>query len=438
LWIGENEELRHLLHDLTSTDPVLGYGAELLWRDFFRVLGRRFRGDDPALTEQTHRIKNDGSVTAKTDGTIIDEFRERAESVQTRLAELGAVHCIFLIRGGEIWRWTASSAGIRREVLNESADVTRNLVAETWQMMSTEPAGEEEATPPLLQENLQKLARLLLPAEVTQKTGVWKNAPFFITTDGFLGRIPFETFDVEPEGAYTPLLRLRDVAYLRYAGEPTGVPGTDPGVILINAKPSSELQKRYPFQRILREVEPEGRTVAALNPDARFLAGEAATKSNLNSVWEDASFIYLAAHTLRDPQVPYLMLIPLATTGVTPVPETAYLDITDIRTADLSDCSLVVLSGCSSGEPYVEIRNTGPSLGDAFLDAGAGAVVQTFWDVRDDEARRLMTSYVQSWGSPGLHKIRALCESRRRMIPSQADSSLSFGWASYSIKTGEL
>ncbi len=443
LWIGENEDLRQFLHDLISSDPVLGYGAELLWRDLYRLLGSRIHGERRSDSDHTYRTNGGALHPPHEEGAVaekatIETLRKRAESARMRIAEIGAVHSIYMIRDGEIWRWTASSAGIRRDVLEGTVDDTRTLVNDTWKMMSPRETGPANAPPLLLIENLRALAHRLLPPEVLQGTEAGAEVPFLVTADGFLARIPFETFNVGNEDVYTPLLSQRDVAYLRYADRFAGASSSDPGVIVINARPSKELLKRYPFYQVLREVLPEGQAVAALNPNARFLAGEAATKTNLRSVWEDASFVYLAAHMLRDPQVPYLMLIPLATTGDSPAPDAAYLDITDIREADLSRCSLVVLSGCSSGEPYVARHNAGPSLGDAFLDAGAGAVVQTFWDVKDEEARQLMTSYVQSWESLGAGKIRALCETRRRAIPSPAAGGRSFAWASYAIKIGGL
>ena len=220
---------------------------------------------------------------------------------------------------------------------------------------------------------------------------------------------------------------------------PAGGPETAPGVILANAKPSTGLLKRYPFQPVLEEVMAEGESAASLYPDARFLAGESASKSHLLSIWENASFIYMAAHMLRDPQVPYLMLIPLAAPGESSVvPDAAYLDVTDIRAADFSRCHTVILSGCSSGAPYQDARISGPSLGDAFLDSGAGEVVHTFWDVPDSETRRFMTAYMRAWRGPGYSSIHALCNVRREAFLSSKHARHPFGWASYSIKVGRL
>ena len=334
-------------------------------------------------------------------------------------------------------------------------------------MMSAGPAANDTIPPAALRDHLRRLARLLLPAEALDARPPSSGEPFLVTTDGFLGAVPFETFDVGTGAEYIPLLMSRDVAYLHFAGEPVegaehgvgitfGASGTDrdidgaaalsgidgrdaaPGVILVNAAPSRSLLKRYPFQPALEEVMAEGMAVSSAHPEAVLLAGEAASKSNLVSIWERVSFIYIAAHMLRDPQVPYLMLIPLASLGDGEAPDEAYLDIADIRAADFDGCRTVVLSGCSSGAPYLEARISGPSLGDAFLDAGAAAVIHTFWDVPDRGARRLMTAYLEGGESTGIPGIRALCDVRRTAFRSSEHARHPFGWAAYSIKIGRL
>ncbi|NIO29195.1 MAG: CHAT domain-containing protein [Candidatus Latescibacteria bacterium] len=438
IWLNDCKELRQLMHDLTSYDPVLGYGAELFWRDFYRLLGCRTR--EGSLADPGHIQKTDAYVPAKRDGkpSIIEDFREHAEAAKARILDLGAIHSTYLIRGDEIWRWTVTPQGIRRETLSTTTNEVRTLVKTTWRILSTGSWDSADAAVPLLIEKLRSLAHVLLPPEVLYETNAQSDTPFLITTHGFLSRIPFEAFNIGAEGEYTPLLMHRDVAYLRHADPSGDRPNTNPGVILVNAKPSKELRKRYPFQQELQNALAEGEAVASRNPGAAFLTGAAATKTNLRSSWGNASFIYLAAHTLRDPEAPYLMLIPLAPSDVPSAPDASYLDISDIRATDLSNCNIVVLSGCSSGAPYVEARSVGPSLGDAFLDAGAGAVVQTFWDVRDDEARKLMTSYIQTWGSPGISKIRALCNAKRMALQPPEGARYPFWWASYSIKLGKL
>jgi CHAT domain-containing protein len=76
-----------------------------------------------------------------------------------------------------------------------------------------------------------------------------------------------------------------------------------------------------------------------------------------------------------------------------------------------------------------------PSLGDAFIDAGARAVVGTFWSVRDDAAARAMREFARVYDGRGADAVAALCASRRRMLHEGASAH---EWAAYAITLGGL
>jgi CHAT domain-containing protein len=210
----------------------------------------------------------------------------------------------------------------------------------------------------------------------------------------------------------------------------------EPGIIIVSSDLRMSSRSRYPFGGRLRHVQSEGLAVASLDRDAVILEGPNATKREILEKWENASYLYFATHIIRDPEIPYLVLIPVATPERDSSPESNYLDFSDIRSADFSTCGLVVLSGCSSGVPSVATRIIGPSLGDAFLDAGAAVVITTFWDVKDEDARRLMTAYTEELNKSGYSHIEALCAARRRLFTEARHSSESFSWASYAIHSG--
>ncbi len=435
LWIGEGEGLRQLMHDLVADDPVLGYGAEMLWRDFYRELGYHAATASADRTVDPKTVPAEFGVDAPR-GILTKEFKQKAVAVAERVAARKAIHSVYRVHGNEVWRWTAAPGGIRRDVLDTTPEEIRDLVSSTYDKLSRDDDGAKISS--RLRKDLRKLGRILLPEEVLTSPDQMSKPMFLVTADCCLGRIPFGTFDTAENGPYTPLLLTSDVAYLRFADPAAEAPPVSNGVIVVNPRPSDELQKRFPFQQELEEAAAEGRAMAALDPAATYLEGDAATKPRLQQVWGDASYIYLAAHTLRDPVVPYLVLIPMAVDTDDAGPDAAYLDILDIRTADLSKCRVAILSGCSSGVPYVAGMRTGPSLGDAFLDSGVCTVVQTFWDVKDDDARALMTSFVKLWKGTCLTEIRTLCEARRRAMISPDGVRHPSSWASYSIKLGRL
>ncbi len=437
LKIGECDELRTLMYEMTSHDPLMGYGAGLLWRDFQRLLGRTTHGYSVSPVNDTSGL-DDPFLSAFDDRVSTSSLRILGEVARNRIAALGAVHCMYAVVGKRILRWTVSGEVLHCDMLEVTADEARKFINATWKMMAPLHAESSTGSSTKLEENLRRLARLFLPPPVMRQTDESADNLLLITADDFLGRIPFEAFDVGGGREYMPLLMKRDVAYLRRPSAAPGRASIDPGIILVNDKLSQEHRMRYPFHQPLPQALIEAETMAALEPNGTLLTGASATKSNLLSVWETAPFVYFVTHTLRDPQVPYLMLIPLAVPEGPAAPDASYLDFSDIRGADFRRCKLVVLSGCSSGAPYVNERNSAPSLGDAFLDAGADAVVQTFWDVRDDDAKQLMTLFIPEWKSGASTSIRALCDAKRTMIRRSNGVQHLSRWAPFFIKLGGL
>lgn len=437
LWLNKCDPLRTLMHDLVSSDPTLGYGAELYWRDLYRMLGSAKRADGQTA-ESVSFDPQPQLVNAQAEIPIIEMFRDRYLTAQQCLTGRDAVHCLYLVHDDEIWRWTVSDTGIRRNILDCPAQKGSRLVLEARKRLADTDNRSDNTIEPDLADNLGLLARTLLPHEIINDDTARHFRLFLVTADGFLGSIPFEALDVGPEGTYTPLLSRTDIAYARYIVCRSAEDNTAPGLILANTHASKEFRNRYLFQPSLSEVSIEAETAAALDREALLLSGPAATKRRLMDIWEDAQYIYFASHIISDPEIPYLVHVPMAEDTTRIGVETTYLDVTDIRSADLGRCGLVVLSGCSSGVPYVEARTEGPSLGDAFLDAGAGAVIQTFWDVRDDTARDLMTSFVRQSNGTRLSKIRSLCETKRRAMLDPDGFRHPAVWASFAIELGRL
>ena len=100
-----------------------------------------------------------------------------------------------------------------------------------------------------------------------------------------------------------------------------------------------------------------------------------------------------------------------------------------MRALDLTACRLAVLASCASGAPYRGAAEPGSSLGDAFLDAGARAVVASFWDVGDEEARAFMQRFLAR-ERPGGDPVAALGAARREAIAAGAPPRV---WAAWSV-----
>jgi tetratricopeptide (TPR) repeat protein len=429
LWMANCEELRHLLHDLTWEDPEIGYGNEMYWRSIYRMLGSKLRND----RNEKSRV---GDAAGNTN--FMELFRIQAKDARERIVNRGSVHCVYLEHNDDVRRWTCSEQGIRCEPLDISVNALDALVEKVSKAMATDPLDIEAVPDPQLATDLHTLARALLPPEVFTRSKDVSSEPFFVSTEGLLSKIPFETLNLSSGDEYTPLLMSRDVAYLRHANEFQEIDKRKPGIILVNNNPAWKFRDRTLYGPDLRAILDEGRTMAEALPDAAFLHGDSATKSNLLANWENASFIYLASHFIRDPDVPYLAFVPLANPHNLPGPEASFLDVEDVRAANLECCDVVVLSGCASGAPYIGLHNSSVGFGSAFLDAGAGSVIQTFWNVNDEDAKNLMSSFISSWSSNPTLVIRALSDTKRSFMTGTNGIRHPFNWAAYSVKIGRL
>jgi CHAT domain-containing protein len=287
-----------------------------------------------------------------------------------------------------------------------------------------------------LVEDLTVLAAGLLPPEVLRSLRSEISPLFFVTADGFIGRIPFEALNIGNASEYKPLLSSFDVGYIRHLRKTTANLPAKPGLIVANTstgRPGRDVCSA-PLTKVISEVE----KVAGRFPGSEVLVNASATKANVVSLWQEASFLYLATHLLEDPDVPYMSLVPLAPADNSAVSANSCLDMADIRAADFSRCNAVVLNQCSSGKPYLGARNSSPGLASAFLDSGAGTVVQTLWNVRDDYAGAFMPSIISDLESSSLELVRALCRAKRARMISESGIRHPFLWAPYTIQLGRL
>jgi hypothetical protein len=429
LWAASGQDLRLLLHDLAKEDPNIGYGIELYWRDIYRILGSAPRND---------QRETGGLAVDSISLPLMEQFRARASDTETRITARGAVHCIFLAHGEEVWRWTCSNSGIRRETLGPPVATLDSLIQRTRNAMAADPRDIDASPGNGLVTDLRALGKALLPPEILFGGTDTGNGTFFVSTRGLLSKVPFETFDVSDGEKYIPLLAHRDVAYLRHADESRDIEARGPGIILANENPAGKFWGLSTIGRVVRATIEEGRAAAEALPDATFLHGNSATEANLRDKWEQASFIYLASHFVRAPNIPYLSFVPLANPDNVPGPEASFLDVEDVRASNLERCDVVVLSGCASGAPYIGVKNTSAGFGAAFLDAGAGAVIQTFWDVGDESAKNLMMRFIDSWSNDPSSVIPALSKTKRSFMTGPNGIRHPFTWAAYAVQVSRL
>ena len=433
LWICRAEEYRAMLHDIAGDDAALGYAAELFWHDLGRLIGTSreadaARGDAPRGAAET--------ADALASGDLSGYLRARADSAREVVSAAGATHCLYRVANEKIDRWSVSSRGIFRETLRCPRETLERLALETRRDLAPGLDRAADARRRIPTAQLRRLARLLLPEDILSGTSARETRLLLVTADGSLGAVPFEALDAGDGDDYEPLLQRLDVAYVRRM-ERRADADSGPGVILSFAGNGGLRGSGGGGPRIAA-AETEGRFIAHLDPGAHFAEDATATKAWLTARWQKASYLYIASHALTRPDAPYLMLIPLARAKGDGAMESSILDFSDARAADLSRCRLVVLSGCSTGAPYVDTRIVGPAFGDAFLDAGAGAVVETFWDVSDEDAAAIMMDFSRGWKSEGEAPVAALCAARRAAMRGPEGIRHPASWAAYAIRLGAM
>lgn len=408
LVFGQFRGLRTLFHEICSDDPGAGYRFEMGWSAL--RFGRKRAGQNPAAVARA-------ILSADLPG----------------LPEPppGALHCVYYWGDDRIVRWTRAGGSVTRQELPVAPGDLRARLERAVERLSHTPAGATPPDPGSARE-LHDLAELLLPAELL---AAGDRRTLLITRDGPLARLPLEALSLSATD-YRPLLLEHDVAYLNTPPRIDGpAPEPEPmnartmaGALVVTAPEyADEITRRWSaLNEPLPSSVSEAAQFAAAAPGALVLRGGQATRAAVLARWESAPQIYLATHFVHAPELSYEALIPLAGG----VDTAAVVDMRDIRRADLSDCRLVVLSGCDTGARYAAGDAEIASLGDLFARAGAAAVVQTGWSVRDDEGAALMHEFNDRYAADPHDPVAVLADARRELIRRGAPPGV---WAGYTI-----
>ncbi|HXS81874.1 MAG TPA: CHAT domain-containing protein [Methylomirabilota bacterium] len=395
LALADPPGLRESLFEVSPHAPGPTYRSELALQAWVRVLGGRARGE-PAARWDWHTTS-------------------LAPSLQP-----GEAHVLFAFVGGRLCRWSATPGGVSLDTLAGDPAEWRRRVSALRESLAR-PGGESSA-----RASLRSLARELLPdrlrADQQLRRLYWSPA-------GPLAAIPLEALDVGSGERYEPLGSRLEAATLRGAASERAPAA---GVSVVAAPELSEAEQRlHPGLVPLQQSAAEAEDVRRAWPRARVLNGAAATEAAVLESWTDAGLIHIAAHLVRLDEIPYYDFIPLAPdrTGA----RDATLEVADVRQCDLSRCELVVLSTCASGVPYVGRRRVGPSMADAFLDAGARAVLRSLRPVEDGEARRFVDAFLGEWRANGHDAVAAAHGARLRLSAAGPAWDSPAAWATWSV-----
>ncbi|MHC4220650.1 MAG: CHAT domain-containing protein, partial [Planctomycetota bacterium] len=145
-------------------------------------------------------------------------------------------------------------------------------------------------------------------------------------------------------------------------------------------------------------IEQEVRAVAAALPEARLLVGSEATCDRFGEAASGSELIHLACHGWFSPQNPLASGLRLTD---------RWLTVRDLFGLELPG-SVIVLSGCETGQAAVVGGDELTGLMQGFFAAGASALLMTLWGLHDETARILVASIYEFWHNEARQEKGAL------------------------------
>ncbi|MGQ0722040.1 MAG: CHAT domain-containing protein [Candidatus Eiseniibacteriota bacterium] len=174
----------------------------------------------------------------------------------------------------------------------------------------------------------------------------------------------------------------------------------------------------------------EARKVAARFRKATVLIGEEAREEAVKALAGGATYLHFATHGLLDEDEPLLSGLTLAQ-DEDPA-EDGFLQAHEVMQLGLG-ADLVVLSACNSGLGRIAGGEGVLGLTRAFLQAGAGAVLISLWEVADRSAAGLMDSFYGALLDDGVPTDMAL---RHAQLEAMAAGAAPREWAPFVVTAG--
>jgi CHAT domain-containing protein len=164
-------------------------------------------------------------------------------------------------------------------------------------------------------------------------------------------------------------------------------------------------------------------------PDSRVLQGQDATEARFKSeALPEFRVIHLATHAAADPEYPDRASLIL---GVSPkTSDDGLLQVREIMGLSLN-AGLVTLSACETRVGADRQEAGVVNLEQAFLIAGARAVLASLWNVEDRSTTALMKAFYQHLAK-GEDKALALTHAKREILERYGDAS-PYYWAGFVI-----
>ncbi|MFN0181178.1 MAG: CHAT domain-containing protein [Gemmatimonadales bacterium] len=269
---------------------------------------------------------------------------------------------------------------------------------------------------------LEELHRALIGEDPSMLRGL---STLIVVPDGALGALPFAA--------------LRDPATGRYLAEDLELVVLPTASLLLRAlrPPGPAAVTAFaPFPDSLPGTRQELQVIGRLVPGARLSLGASVREPGVRSALTEGRIVHLASHGANNPANPMFSVVRVAPrAGPGGTEEDGRLEAHEILGLPVRS-PLVFLAGCETGlgrgtaSAFAPADGEG-SLAQAFLAAGADAVVATLWRVGDAAAARLVYRFYRELGASGPAKALALAQ---REAIAQGEG---FDWAAFVLSGGE-
>jgi CHAT domain-containing protein/tetratricopeptide (TPR) repeat protein len=214
-------------------------------------------------------------------------------------------------------------------------------------------------------------------------------ASVVFVANGILGRVPWAgLYDDRSHRYLIEKLRVRSEPSVEiFSSRPQRVSMTAPMTALVvgNPRSSSPLFDELPS---LGFAEAEARAVAALYQHAVPLFGQNATKRRVLEQASRSEVLHFSGHAVSSADEDSESFLILASEGTD---DSGLLYSREIARLDLRRSTLVVLAACGTLRGSTVHLDGTPSIAQAFLAAGAPAVIATLWDIDDARSARLFS-----------------------------------------------
>ena len=248
-----------------------------------------------------------------------------------------------------------------------------------------------------------------------------------IEPDGPISALPLQAL-IDPAGNYLgerfPIVISKGLEAYRKRSRLQPLTSRSPALVLANPVLGDELAKVFPP---LEDAAREAQDIAGLFSGAKFITGKDGTLEALEANRQGAEIFHFAGHSVASEGDAGLLLAPSGEADL----EGRLLKSSTVRGQDWSRCALVVLSACSTGTGERNGFVNPESLVRAFLNAGAGRVIASRWNVDTAATAGFIRQFYGSVlsGAPPSVALREAAETLRKN-PATAHP---YYWAAFQI-----